>query len=250
MVQMGKLTQAKADAMTFPAPSPHVPRTVGKDVWDPYVLNMVEGELGDVYKLTKSQIYNGGYVIRTSIDDTKMATLYKAVADNMAQIDASSVPFNPVTMHAGAVLEDPLTGAIEALYPGPGYAGSKYDGTGKIISAKYCYKIHCQLNMALTREQVGSSFKPYILATAVKDGMNIKTSASTATTTCTSRLTARRWSTRQPPFRPFASSSLPVGNNSASNWPSPRRRSQSAPRSTPPTPTSGTGWPDPAARTC
>jgi membrane peptidoglycan carboxypeptidase len=79
-------------------------------------------------------------------------------------------------MHAGAVLEDPATGAIEALYPGPGYAGSKYNGTGKVISAKYCEKIHCQLNMALTREQVGSSFKPYILAQAVKDGMNVKTS--------------------------------------------------------------------------
>jgi membrane peptidoglycan carboxypeptidase len=94
----------------------------------------------------------------------------------MAQIDESSVPFNPVTMHAGAVLEDPATGAIEALYPGPGRVGWKYNGVGKVITAKYCLKIHCQLNMTLTREQVGSSFKPYVLATAVKQGMNVKTS--------------------------------------------------------------------------
>jgi membrane peptidoglycan carboxypeptidase len=162
--------------MKFPAPDPRVPRTLGKDVWDPYILDMVSNELTGVYHLSKSQIYNGGYVIHTSLDDTKMAALYKAVVDNEAQINESSVPFNPVTMHAGAVLEDPATGAIEALYPGPGHVGYKYNGTGKIITAKYCEKIHCQLNMALTREQVGSSFKPYILAQAVKDGMNVKTS--------------------------------------------------------------------------
>ncbi len=105
-----------------------------------------------------------------------MKALYQAVADNEAQIDQSSVPFNPVTMHAGAVLEDPANGAIEALYPGPGRVGYRYNGTGKVISAKYCEKIHCQLNMTLTREQVGSSFKPYVLATAVKQGMNVQTS--------------------------------------------------------------------------
>jgi membrane peptidoglycan carboxypeptidase len=176
MVQMGKLTQQQADTVKFPAPRNYVPRTVGKDVWDPYVLDMVQNELGSAYKLTRSQVYNGGYVIRTSIDDAKMAALYKAVAGNEAQIDQSSVPFNPVTMHAGAVLENPASGAIEALYPGPGHVGDRFNGTGKVITAKYCEKIHCQLNMTLTREQVGSSFKPYVLSTAVKQGMNVQTS--------------------------------------------------------------------------
>ena len=124
MVQMGTLTQQQVNAMKFPAPGTYVPQTVGSKVWDPYILEMVKGELKDVYHLTPSQIYNGGYVIRTSIDDAKMAALYTAVRDNEAQIDAAgSHPFDPATMHAGAVLEDPATGAIEALYPGPGYAG-------------------------------------------------------------------------------------------------------------------------------
>jgi membrane peptidoglycan carboxypeptidase len=177
MIQMGTLTQQQANAMKFPAPGTYVPQTVGSKVWDPYILEMVKGELKDVYHLTPSQIYNGGYVIRTSIDDAKMAALYTAVRDNEAQIDAAgSHPFDPATMHAGAVLEDPATGAIEALYPGPGYAGAPYNGTGKVISKKYCEKIHCNVNLALTREQVGSSFKPYVLATAVKQGMNVQTS--------------------------------------------------------------------------
>ena len=177
MVQMGNLTQQQAAAMKFPAPGNYVPQTVGNDVWDPYVLNMVYNELTDVYHFSQSQIYNGGYIIRTSIDDAKMEALYQAVRDNEAQIDASSVPFDPTYMHAGAVLENPADGSIQALYPGPGYPGSKYNGTGKVITKSYCKKIACEVNMAVyNREQVGSSFKPYILSTAVKQGMNVQTS--------------------------------------------------------------------------
>ena len=177
MVQMGELSAQRAAAMKFPVPGDHVPQSVGTDVWDPYVLAMVYNELRDVYHFTQTQIYNGGYVIRTTIDDRKMGALYQAIRDNEAQIDDSSVPFNPTYMHAGAVLEDPASGAIQALYPGPGYPGSKYNGTGKVISASYCKKIACEVNMAVyNREQVGSSFKPYILATAVKQGMNVQTS--------------------------------------------------------------------------
>ena len=177
MVQMGTLTAQQAAAMKFPAPRSSVPQTVGGDVWDPYVLTMVWNELTDIYHFTKSQIYNGGYVIRTSIDDKKMAALYAAVRGNLATINASGDPFHPRYMHVGAVLEDPATGAIQALYPGPGYPGAKYNGTGKVITASYCLKILCENNMAVyAREQVGSSFKPYILSAAVKQGMNVQTS--------------------------------------------------------------------------
>ena len=177
MVQMGNLTAQQANAMKFPKPGNFVAQSVGNDVWDPYVLNMVYNELVDVYHFSQSQIYNGGYVIRTSINDAKTAALYQAVSANEAQIDASSVPFDPTYMHAGAVLENPLDGSIQALYPGPGYPGAKYNGTGKVITKSYCKKIACEVNMAVyNREQVGSSFKPYILATAVKQGMNVKTS--------------------------------------------------------------------------
>ena len=106
-----------------------------------------------------------------------MAALYAAVRDNRRTIDASAIPFDPTYMHVGAVLEDPATGAIQALYPGPGYPGAKYNGTGKVITASYCKKIACEVNMAVyNREQVGSSFKPYILSAAVKQGMNVQTS--------------------------------------------------------------------------
>jgi membrane peptidoglycan carboxypeptidase len=177
MVQMGTLSAQQAATMKFPKPGDFVAQSVGADVWDPYVLNMVYNELHEVYHLSPSQIYNGGYVIRTSIEDAKMAELYQAVRDNEAQIDASGTPFKPAYMHAGAVLENPADGSIQALYPGPGYIGAKYNGTGKVITKSYCTQISCNVNMAVyNREQVGSSFKPYVLATAVKQGMNVKTS--------------------------------------------------------------------------
>ena len=177
MVQMGSLSAPQAAALKFPAPGDFIPQSVGSQVWDPYVLNTVYNELIDVYHFSQSQIYHGGYVIRTSVDDTKMAALYQAVSSNEALMDEGSVPFDPAYMHAGAVLEDPATGAIEAMYPGPGYPGSRYNGTGKVITKSYCRVIACEVNMAVyNREQVGSSFKPYILATAVKLGMNVQTS--------------------------------------------------------------------------
>jgi membrane peptidoglycan carboxypeptidase len=105
-----------------------------------------------------------------------MRQLYDAVIQNEATINDSAEPLQ-YYMHVGAVLEQPSTGAIEALYPGPGFPGWKYNGVGPTISAKECKKIDCQVNMAVyNREQVGSSFKPYILATAVKQNMNVQTS--------------------------------------------------------------------------
>ena len=78
---------------------------------------MVYNELVDVYHFSQSQIYTGGYTIRTSIDDAKMAGLYQAVRDNEAQIAGTAKPFDPTYMHAGAVLENPGDGSIQALYP-------------------------------------------------------------------------------------------------------------------------------------
>jgi membrane peptidoglycan carboxypeptidase len=71
----------------------------------------------------------------------------------------------PNYAHVGAVLEQPGTGEIWAMYSGPNY------------NAKNCNVIRCQWDMALqNREQVGSSMKPYVLALARQEGMNVKTS--------------------------------------------------------------------------
>jgi len=179
MVATGHLTAQQAAAMKFPVIGDNVPRSVGKDVWDPYILQQVYYELVDVYHFSQSQIYNGGYVIKTTIDDAKMKALYQTVQQNEMQMATDGGALQSY-MHIGAVLENPANGAIEAVYPGPGYPGSRYvdaDGVTHTMTVKECKILNCEVNMAVyNREQVGSSFKPYILATAVKQNMNVQTS--------------------------------------------------------------------------
>jgi membrane peptidoglycan carboxypeptidase len=176
LVKMGKLSQAQVNGMQFPAFGDHVPQEYGKDVWDPYVLNVVKNELEGVYHLSESQIFNGGYKIVTTVDPAKMKALYSAINLNETQINSTAFPMRAY-MHAGAVVEDPATGAIQAWYGGPGYTGARYNGVGKVISAKTCVVIKCNYDSAIYDiEQVGSSFKPYILSAAVANGMNVQTS--------------------------------------------------------------------------
>jgi membrane peptidoglycan carboxypeptidase len=73
----------------------------------------------------------------------------------------------------GAELQDPKTGAILALYPGRGENN---------MSKKKCTLYDCNENTTLTREQVGSSFKPYVLATAVSEGMDVQNSIMNSST--------------------------------------------------------------------
>ena len=114
MVATGHLTAQQAAAMKFPVIGDNVPRSVGKDVWDPYILEMVYYELVDVYHFSQSQIYNGGYAIKTTIDDAKMKALYQAVKQNETQMatDGGALQFY---MHIDAVLENPANGEIKAL---------------------------------------------------------------------------------------------------------------------------------------
>jgi membrane peptidoglycan carboxypeptidase len=92
-----------------------------------------------------------------------MFELNQAVNTDKAAMAADGQPL-PVWAHVGAVLEDPTTGAIEAVYGGPGYG------------VKNCEQVLCDLNMAEDPKQVGSSFKPYVLAAAVQQGMDVQDS--------------------------------------------------------------------------
>ena len=171
---MGWISPQTYAQMKFPAFGDHAPGSYGNDVWDPYVMEVVKNELTGVYGYTESQILNGGYKIVTTIDPAKMSALYQAVIAEKQQMAAGGEPLQSY-MHIGAVLENPNTGAIEAFYGGPGYPGDKYDGYGRRITAKECKIIYCQENMAIyAREQVGSSFKPYVLSAAVADRMNVQ----------------------------------------------------------------------------
>ena len=174
MVRDGDITQAQANAATFPKITPP-PGGNGWTGYTGYLMNMVlqqlEAPVADGgYGFTSQQIDTGGYKIRTTFNMAKVKALARAVQAEKAQMKtlaeeegASSFPNYD---RIGAVLENSKTGAIVAVYGGPGYLSSQ----------KRCNASDCQLNMAESAEQVGSSFKPYVLATAVKEGMSVFTS--------------------------------------------------------------------------
>jgi membrane peptidoglycan carboxypeptidase len=124
----------------------------------------VESELENTYGFTKQQIYTRGLRIVTTFNEGMMNGLYRAVAAEKQQmkIDGTAPPWY---VHIGAVLEKPGTGAIVAMYGGPGYG------------VRHCQRYNCDYNMAMqSSNQVGSSFKPYVLAAAVQQGMNVQNS--------------------------------------------------------------------------
>jgi membrane peptidoglycan carboxypeptidase len=167
MVKMGDLTAAQAAAEKFPKVTGNDQQSAGSAPYVPYILQAVRHELDSPpYNYTKAQLDNDGLRIVTTVSKPMMDALYKAVDANEKLMAAGGKAL-PWYAHVGAVLQDPQTGAILAMYPGP----------GQNMPPSKCHKLLCDYNTALeAREQVGSSFKPYVLSAAVKQGMNVKTS--------------------------------------------------------------------------
>ena len=129
-----------------------------------YIMTAVQNELQNKYGYKLDEIGTDGLHITTTFSLRKMHALYAAVAEGKRMMRQGGQAF-PMWGRIGAILENPKNGAIEAMYGGPNY------------TAKHCKKLDCQFNTAMvSRNQVGSSFKPYVLAAAVKQGMNVETS--------------------------------------------------------------------------
>jgi membrane peptidoglycan carboxypeptidase len=164
MVRDGAITQAQANEQTFPKVTEGEQLASGWTGYRGYIMQAVENELENTYGFTENEIDSRGLKIVTTFNLKMMNQLYRAVDQNLAQMRADGTPL-PSYAHVGALLEQPGTGAILAMYGGPSF------------SANNCVKIDCQYNMATeSRNLVGSSFKPYVLATAVKEGMDVQDS--------------------------------------------------------------------------
>lgn len=146
------------------------------DRWAPYILNVVYNELTSPTSVggagvPVSQVETGGLKIVTTISYSMEKEMYKAVDANIAAIKATPGAQFPSYIRIGAELQNPKNGEILAMYPGP----------GQNMSSSQCKKWECSDNTAVyAREQVGSSFKPYVLSAAVAAGMNVKTSTLNA----------------------------------------------------------------------
>ena len=123
--------------------------------------------------MSQTELDNGGMKVITTISLPMEEEMYKAVNENVEQMPQTEVNWDQPTSGCpswaliGAELQDPKTGAILAEYP----------GRGQNMSAAKCKLYDCNDNTATgTREQVGSSFKPYVLSTAVSQGMDVQNS--------------------------------------------------------------------------
>jgi membrane peptidoglycan carboxypeptidase len=164
MVSMGTLSAAKLAKEKFP----HAVKPVNNS-WSGYrgyIMQAVQYELEHTYHFSQAKIDNGGLSITTTINKHLMNSLQATVRYDENRMRHCDPPGGVVVtckglrpwVHVGAVLEQPGTGAILAMYGGKDYNSRQYD------------------DALQARNQVGSSFKPYVLATAVKQGMNVRTS--------------------------------------------------------------------------
>jgi membrane peptidoglycan carboxypeptidase len=170
MVKMGTLSQRAAAKAVFPKVVK--PFTNNWSGYRGYIMNAVLYELEHTYHYSQHAIFSGGLRVVTTFNQKLMNQLYATVAQNetlmrndeppalpsATTVACGSAGCLPKYVHVGAVLEQPGTGAILAMYSGQNYKKTQYD------------------NALQSRNQVGSSFKPYVLSTAVKDGMNVLTS--------------------------------------------------------------------------
>src|SRR6516225_1385135 len=170
MQSMGTLsTQAHAQAVSkFPTVVKPVNLSWGG--YRGYIMQAVQNELQNTYGYSLQRINTGGLHIVTTFNKNPMNRLYATVRSADTVMRHCAVPAVlsaaaragckglPRWVRAGAVLEDVKTGAILAMYSGANYNKTQYD------------------NALQSRNQVGSSFKTYVLATAVNEGMNVQTS--------------------------------------------------------------------------
>jgi membrane peptidoglycan carboxypeptidase len=186
LVKDGYITQAQANAQKFPTLLTYADPARGEmasninvadsNPWDPYVLSDVENELtgpvsvgGD--DVPAARLNTGGLKIVTNLSLPMEKEIYNAVdtvlsPSNLRQ-NGSQLSSLPSWALTGAEVQNPQTGAIVAIYP----------GKGQNQSESACAADDCDDDIALyATEQVGSSFKPYVVSSAVKQGMDVQTS--------------------------------------------------------------------------
>ncbi|WP_262386990.1 transglycosylase domain-containing protein, partial [Streptomyces sp. TRM49041] len=156
MVKDGSLPAAERAAITE-FPRPHPPQKQAK----------LGGQIGYLVDLAKAYFVNnndqgitaedltlGGYEIRTTFNKDKVKALEDSVKKVYEEnIDPKKRPETDTHVQFGGASVDPATGAIVAIYGGT-------DATK-----------HFTNNADQTGAQVGSTFKPFVLAAAMEHGV-------------------------------------------------------------------------------
>jgi membrane peptidoglycan carboxypeptidase len=151
MVKEGWLTPAERAATAFPGPR-RARAAVGLSGQRGYVVQAVEDYLTRNGVIDESTLAAGGYRITTTLERARQDALTEAVDDQvMAHLSPGTRKADRYVRVGGASI-DPASGRVVALYGGVDY------------TRQY-------VNNATRRDyQVGSTFKPFVLASALENG--------------------------------------------------------------------------------
>ncbi len=153
----GAISHRTAAAQQFPRVAAHA-ADASWDGYRGYLMQMVEQELESRYGLTAQQVFTGGLHITTTFSQSMMNSLDQLIRADRLRTTAGRTRL-PAADQIGAVVERPATGAIVAIYGGPGYG------------VRHCAAQHCQYNLAEAPNEVGSGIQPYLLAAAVRGAL-------------------------------------------------------------------------------
>jgi penicillin-binding protein 1A len=144
MLEQGKITLAQLrEANATPLPDPDEVRLGGTEGPAQHFVNYVKQQLIDEYG--SAGVFGGGLRVRTTIDLELQRKAREAISKWLTQPDGPS---------AALVAIDPRNGAVRAMVGGNDYRKS-------------------QFNLAVQGvRQPGSSFKPFVLATALRQGIS------------------------------------------------------------------------------
>ncbi|MGV9687631.1 transglycosylase domain-containing protein [Streptomyces sp. NPDC003444] len=154
MQKDGKITaEERAKYTTFPkiqkpGQSANLTGQIG------YLVRTAKANIKTQFGLDEKELERGGYQIYTTFDKRKVAALEKSVQKVLKEnIDPEKRPKTDTHVQFGGASVDTDTGEIAAIY-------------GGVDATK-----HFTNNADATGAMVGSTFKPFVLAAAMKDGV-------------------------------------------------------------------------------
>ncbi|MBA2385199.1 MAG: PBP1A family penicillin-binding protein [Actinobacteria bacterium] len=144
MLEEAKITPAQyAEAVAVPLPEPENVRLPGTEGPAQYFVNYVKQQL--IAHYGSAEVFGGGLRVTTTIDLELQDAARKAISKWLTDPEGPS---------AALVAIDPRNGAVRAMVGGNNYRES-------------------QFNLAVQGErQPGSAFKPFVLATALRQGIS------------------------------------------------------------------------------
>ncbi|GAA0940385.1 transglycosylase domain-containing protein [Actinocorallia libanotica] len=152
MVTEGWLTQAEKDKLKFPKTEKSWVWTSNEDDQTSHIRERINVELADIPNFDEDLVHTGGYKIFTSLDRNLMRYAKQAVKEQAPKPVSKEMA---KVVRSGLTVVNPENGAIVAFYGGN---AKKEQSDAALVE----------------RPQIGSSFKPYVLATALSQNINVK----------------------------------------------------------------------------